>query len=176
MSSESAVERAPEAGDPGGGTGLVTGASIVAALGGLLFGYDTGVISVAAVYLRPDFGLTDTSQQVVVSSLLVGAVIGVVVGGPLADRLGRRNTLLGVTVVFTVAALACGLAPGLGTLTAARFVLGLAIGVSSLVVPTYIAEMAPPHRRDVAHRLGLPVHRDALGRPAGYEQPGWQRG
>lgn len=159
MSNESVLGRAPGA-PGGGGKGLVTGASIVAALGGLLFGYDTGVISIAAVYLVPDFGLSDTAQQVVVSSLLIGAVIGVLFGGPLSDRAGRKNTLLGVTVVFTIAALGCGFAPEVGTLIVARFVLGLAIGVSSLVVPTYIAEMSPPQRRGVLvslHQLMVTV-------------------
>jgi sugar porter (SP) family MFS transporter len=124
------------------GQGVVVGASVVAALGGLLFGYDTGVISTALLYLTPQFGLSSMMQQIVVSSLLVGAVIGVIVGGPLADRFGRKRVLLAVTVVFTCATLACAFAGGAGAVTAGRGVLGLAIGASSLVVPTYIAEMA----------------------------------
>jgi sugar porter (SP) family MFS transporter len=132
------------------GQGVVVGASLIAALGGLLFGYDTGVISTALLYLTPDFQLSPMMQQIVVSSLLVGAVIGVIIGGPLADRFGRKRVLLGVTVVFTVATLACAFAGDAGTVTAARGVLGLAIGSSSLVVPTYIAEMS---RRQVRGAL-----------------------
>jgi sugar porter (SP) family MFS transporter len=124
------------------GHGVVVGASVVAALGGLLFGYDTGVISTALLFLTPRFGLSPLMQQVVVSSLLVGAVIGVIIGGPLADRFGRKRVLLAVTVFFAAATLGCAFAASAATLTAARGVLGLAIGCSSLVVPTYIAEMS----------------------------------
>jgi sugar porter (SP) family MFS transporter len=124
------------------GHGVVIGASVVAALGGLLFGYDTGVISTALLFLTPRFGLSPMMQQVVVSSLLVGAVLGVIVGGPLADRFGRKRVLLAVTVVFAAATLGCAFAGDAAILTAARGVLGLAIGASSLVVPTYIAEMS----------------------------------
>ncbi|MBE9376547.1 sugar porter family MFS transporter [Saccharopolyspora sp. HNM0983] len=132
---------------PRNGTALVVGASIIAAFGGLLFGYDTGVISAALLYIQPEFGLGDMMQQIVVSSILIGAVVGVIIGGPLADRLGRRNTLLGVTVLFTVATLGCALTPSTGLLVLSRGFLGVAIGISSLVVPSYIAEMSPPHRR-----------------------------
>lgn len=126
---------------------IVAAASAVAALGGLLFGYDTGVVSAALLYITPAFGLSSNMQQVVVSSLLIGAIVGVVVGGPVSDRIGRKPTLLAVAVVFGTAALVCAFAPGVTVLLLARFVLGLAIGTSSLVVPTYIAEMAPPNRR-----------------------------
>ncbi|SDR20559.1 sugar porter family MFS transporter [Actinopolyspora saharensis] len=129
------------------GSGLVIGASIIAAFGGLLFGYDTGVISAAILYIRPEFGFGDSTQEVVVSSLLVGAVVGVIIGGPVSDRAGRRNTLIAVTVLFALATLGCALTPNVGALILARGLLGVAIGVSSLVVPGYIAEMAPPHRR-----------------------------
>lgn len=130
-----------------GGQAVVVGASVIAALGGLLFGYDTGVVSAALLYISPEFGLSSMMQQIVVSSLLIGAVIGVIVGGPLADRFGRKRVLLAVTVVFALSTLACAFAPDPGLLTGARGVLGLAIGSSSLVVPTYIAEMSPRHRR-----------------------------
>ncbi|MHA6802373.1 sugar porter family MFS transporter [Salinifilum ghardaiensis] len=129
------------------GSGLVIGASIIAAFGGLLFGYDTGVISAAILYIRPEFGFGDSTQEVVTASILVGAVIGVLIGGPVSDRAGRRNTLIAVTVLFILATLACALAPNVAFLVASRGFLGVAIGISSLVVPGYIAEMAPPHRR-----------------------------
>ncbi|WP_020500132.1 sugar porter family MFS transporter [Sciscionella marina] len=131
----------------GAGGFAVAAASVIAALGGLLFGYDTGVISGALLYLTPAFHLTGTMQQIVVSSLLVGAVVGVVIGGPIADRAGRKRTLIGVTIVFTLAALASAMAPDIPVMLVSRFVLGIAIGTSSLTVPTYIAEIARSHVR-----------------------------
>jgi sugar porter (SP) family MFS transporter len=122
-------------------------ASIIAAFGGLLFGYDTGVVAAALPFIKDTFALDDTMKQVVTASLLAGAVIGVIVGGPLSDRLGRRTTLLGVTVLYALATAASAIAPETGFLIGARLFLGVAIGISSLVVPTYIAEMSPPRNR-----------------------------
>lgn len=132
---------------PLSGSTLVIVASIIAAFGGLLFGYDTGVVAAALPFIADAFQLNETMKQVVTSSLLAGAVVGVIIGGPLADRLGRKRTLLGVTVLYTVATLASAVSPDTISLLFSRFFLGLAIGVSSLVVPTYIAEMAPPKNR-----------------------------
>src|SRR5437763_7515887 len=143
MSEGLAEDAATEGRSNGRRQAVVVGASVIAALGGLLFGYDTGVISTALLYITPAFGLSSMAQQIVVSSLLVGAVIGVIIGGPLADRFGRKRVLLGVTVLFALSTLACAFAPDPGTLTTSRGVLGLAIGSSALVVPTYIAEMSP---------------------------------
>ena len=128
----------------GRGRGAVVVASAVAALGGLLFGYDTGVISAALLSIAPAFGLGDGMQQVVVASLLLGAIAGALAGGRVVDAIGRKRTLLLVAVVFTLGALLSAVAPDVAVLIAARVVLGLAIGASSLVVPTYIAEIAPP--------------------------------
>ncbi|GAA4828940.1 sugar porter family MFS transporter [Saccharopolyspora rosea] len=127
-----------------GGRGTVAGAAAVAALGGLLFGYDTGVISAALLYISKVFALSEAVQQWVVASLLLGAIVGALGGGAVVDRLGRKRTLLAVSAVFTVAALLSALAPNTELLVVARVLLGLAIGTSSLVVPTYIAEIAPP--------------------------------
>lgn len=125
----------------------VVGATVVAALGGLLFGYDTGVISAALLYIAPAFHLSELWQQVVVAILLVGAIIGVSLGGIVADNLGRRRTLSITSGLFTVGALLSALAPNLATLLVSRLLLGLAIGTASLSVPAYIAEIAPPDRR-----------------------------
>jgi sugar porter (SP) family MFS transporter len=95
------------------------------------------------LYLGPAFHLSDTLKQVVVASLLLGAVVGVLVAGPLVDRLGRRRMLMAAATIFAVGALVAGFAPNTGVLVTARFFLGIAIGTASLVVPTYIAEMAP---------------------------------
>ncbi len=126
------------------GIGLAT---TVAAAGGLLFGYDTGVISGALLFLAPEFGLGDAGQQVLVAGLLAGALVGALAGGWISDSLGRKKTLLGVAAVFLVGAVLSGLAPEVVTLVVARVLLGLSIGVSSVCVPLYIAEMAPKERR-----------------------------
>ncbi|WP_432499064.1 sugar porter family MFS transporter [Kineococcus auxinigenes] len=118
-----------------------------ATLGGFLFGYDTGVISGALLFLGDDLGLSPAGEGLVTSSLLVGAAVGGVAGGRLADAHGRRRALLALAVVFLGGALGSALAPGAGTLVAARVVLGLAVGGASAVVPVYIAELAPARRR-----------------------------
>ncbi|MEB3369422.1 sugar porter family MFS transporter [Saccharopolyspora mangrovi] len=125
----------------------VAGATAVAALGGLLFGYDTGVISAALLYIAPAFQLSELWQQVVVASLLVGAIVGVAAGGVIADSLGRRRTLSITSLVFTVGAVISAVAPDLPTLLGSRLLLGFAIGTASLSVPAYIAEIAPPESR-----------------------------
>ncbi|MGN6333713.1 MAG: sugar porter family MFS transporter [Motilibacteraceae bacterium] len=123
------------------------GTATVAALGGFLFGYDTGVIGAALLYLKPAFGLSNLLQQVVVASLLLGAIVGVLVGGVVVDAVGRRRTLQVAAAVFAAGALVCAVAPDVQVLVLARFVLGTAIGTSSVVVPGYIAEIAPRETR-----------------------------
>lgn len=116
-------------------------------LGGLLFGYDTGVISGAILFIQDQLGLGEWGQGAVVSSVLVGAVLGSILIGPLSDRIGRRRLLLAASVVFFVGALGSGLAVGLVTLLASRVVLGVGVGIASSLVPTYLSEIAPAHRR-----------------------------
>ena len=128
----------------GGGTNrFVLLVAATAALGGLLFGYDTGIISGALLFIREDFALSDAAQQTVVGSLLFGAVLGALVAGPLTDRAGRRTAILAAAVVFALGSLAAALATGTGTLVVARFALGVAIGSAAASVPVYIAEIAP---------------------------------
>ncbi|POX37043.1 MFS transporter [Streptomyces sp. Ru73] len=125
----------------------VIGTALVAALGGLLFGYDTGVISGALLTIESDFGLSAFGSGVVVSSILVGAMAGAAAAGNLADRYGRRPVLVAAAGVFTLGAALAALAPSAAVLTVARLVLGLGIGTASNLVPVFIAEAAPPRHR-----------------------------
>jgi SP family sugar:H+ symporter-like MFS transporter len=113
------------------------------ALGGILFGYDTGVISGAILFISKDFGLSPFLEGAVVAALLLGAMVGSAIAGPMTDRLGRRNLIIVAAVTFTIGALGAAAAPGAGTLIAARFVIGLAVGTAALVVPLYLSETAP---------------------------------
>jgi sugar porter (SP) family MFS transporter len=117
------------------------------ALGGLLFGYDTGVISGAILFIKEDFDLSPFMQGAVVAGLLLGAMVGAGLAGPLSDRVGRRRLILAAAVTFTVGALAAAAAPTAGALVAARFVIGLAVGSAALVVPLYLSEIAPTEIR-----------------------------
>ncbi|MBW8090169.1 sugar porter family MFS transporter [Streptomyces hygroscopicus subsp. hygroscopicus] len=144
MASPPAPVAPPVAHRDSGSLRPVIGVALVAALGGLLFGYDTGVISGALLTIESDFGLTPLSSGVVVSSILVGAMIGAAGAGNLADRHGRRPVLVTAAAIFTLGAAMASFAPSAAILTAARVVLGLGIGVASNLVPVFIAEIAPP--------------------------------
>ena len=125
----------------------VYGIAAVAALGGLLFGYDTGVISGASLFLRKDFALTSFTEELAVSSLLIGTIIGAVVGGRMSDAIGRKKTLIIMAIIFAVGAILTALMPNLPLFIACRILVGFAVGVASFVSPMYIAEMAPPKLR-----------------------------
>ncbi len=122
-------------------------AALFAALGGLLFGYDTGVISGALIFIKREFGLTTAAEEIVVSGVLLGATIGAIVGGKAADLFGRRRVLLVTAAIFGIGALASAMAPSPAILIVSRTVLGLAIGLASTNVPVYLSEVAPPHVR-----------------------------
>ena len=119
----------------------------VAALGGLLFGYDTGVISGALLFVKRSFHLGSTGQSVVVSAVLVGAVIGAGTAMLIGDRIGRKVLIALSAVVFIAGTAVAAGATGIAVLIAGRAVLGVAIGLSSSVVPVYIAEISPERRR-----------------------------
>ncbi|MEU6200483.1 sugar porter family MFS transporter [Streptomyces sp. NPDC047061] len=121
--------------------------TVVATFGGLLFGYDTGVINGALPYMSRDLGLNSFTEGMVTSSLLLGAALGAVAGGRLSDARGRRRTILALAVLFFVGALGATLAPTTAVMIVARFVLGLAVGGASVTVPVYLAEISPAERR-----------------------------
>ncbi|MGP3769603.1 sugar porter family MFS transporter [Streptomyces sp. SDT5-1] len=121
--------------------------TVIATFGGLLFGYDTGVINGALPYMSDDLGLSPLTEGMVTSSLLLGAALGSVVGGRLSDARGRRRNILLLAVLFFAGALACTLAPTTAFMVVARFVLGLAVGGASVTVPVYLAEVSPAERR-----------------------------
>src|SRR5581483_7933377 len=129
----------------GSGTGrrFVYVVAFISALSGLLFGYDTGVISGAVLFIRRDFALSPAAAGLVVSAVLLAAVLGAAFGGTLADRWGRRKVILLAAVIFALGALGSGLAPDVAWLAASRVVLGLGIGGASFVAPLYISEVAP---------------------------------
>src|SRR5437870_10861818 len=113
------------------GTKFVYIAASFAALGGLLFGYDTGVISGALIFIKREFGLTTVAEEIVVSGVLLGATLGAIVGGKAADLFGRRRVLLVTAAIFGIGALASAMAPSPTVLIVSRVVLGLAIGLAS---------------------------------------------
>jgi sugar porter (SP) family MFS transporter len=119
----------------------------VAALGGLLFGYDTGVISGALLFIRQVMSLSPTLQGVVVAIALAGAAIGAAAAGNLSDRAGRRRVILGAGLLFIFGAVFSAVAQGVFLLLIGRFLVGLAIGVASMLTPLYLAEISPARHR-----------------------------
>lgn len=119
----------------------------VAALGGLLFGYDTGVISGAILFISKDFELPTRLEAFTISVVLLGCMLGALLAGGVADRIGRRSTLLAAGIVFLVGALVSAFAPNEPVLLAGRFIVGIGIGFSSVVAPLYISEVAPAPSR-----------------------------
>ncbi|MDJ1131303.1 sugar porter family MFS transporter [Streptomyces iconiensis] len=119
----------------------------VIAVGGFLFGYDTGVVSGALLYIRRDFDLNSFQQGAVVSVMLIGAMFGALGAGRVADRIGRKKTLALEGVVFIFGTAIAVAATGFGMLVAGRVVLGLAVGAASATVPIYLSEISPSQIR-----------------------------
>lgn len=126
---------------------FIVGIAAIAAIGGALFGYDTGVVSGALPFMEEHFGLSSLGEGVITSALLIGAAFGSLAGGRMSDRLGRRDSLLWAGAVFIGGAIAVALAPSVPFMVVARFVLGLAVGSASVITPLYLSEIAPPHIR-----------------------------
>ena len=127
--------------------GYVVFLSLVAALGGILFGYDTAVISGTTADVTSQFGLSEMSKGWYVGCALVGSIIGVACAGMLSDYLGRKKTLLIAAVLFSVSAIGCCVCRGFGDLVAYRIIGGVGIGVVSIVSPMYISEISPARIR-----------------------------
>lgn len=132
---------------PGPHTRRLDTITVVATMGGLLFGYDTGVINGALEPMKEQLGLSASGEGAVTSSLLVGAAIGSLLCGRLNDSLGRKKSLTILATLFFVATLGCVFAPSLAVMIPARFALGFAVGGASVTVPVYLAELAPTERR-----------------------------
>lgn len=120
---------------PVGSQRYVYMAAIFAAIGGLLFGYDTGVISGALIFIKKTFDLSTFEQGLAVSSVLVGAAVTAITGGSLSDRFGRRKMLLITSVIFMAGAVVCSAAGSIQVLVVGRVILGVGIGLASSVVP-----------------------------------------
>jgi MFS transporter, SP family, arabinose:H+ symporter len=118
--------------------------SLVSAMGGFLFGYETVVIAGALALVKQQFGFSAVMEGWFVSSGLMGCVVGVLAGGRLCDSAGRRSAMVISAVLLTVGALACALAPGMAWLTTGRVLGGIGVGFASIVSPLYISEVAPP--------------------------------
>nr|UQE85997.1 inositol transporter 1 isoform [Mesembryanthemum crystallinum] len=130
--------------------GYVLGLTVVAGIGGLLFGYDTGVISGALLYIKDDFEEVKNSnflQETIVSMAQVGAIVGAVTGGWINDTFGRKKATLFADVIFTAGSVVMAAAPDPYVLILGRLLVGLGVGVASVTAPVYIAEAAPAEVR-----------------------------
>jgi sugar porter (SP) family MFS transporter len=126
--------------------------SIVAALGGLLFGFDTAVIAGALQYLKPYFHLNDAEIGLVVAAASIGCIPGALFAGYLADKYGRKNLMIVTAMLYVIAAIGSGIAGSFAQLVIYRLIGGVAIGMASTLAPIYISEVAPPTFRG---RLGM---------------------
>ncbi len=126
---------------------FVSGIALLAALGGFLFGYDTGIVGQALPYLTKDLDASTVESSWIVASLLIGAMVGAVISGYLSKRISRKWTKCLSGCVYVIGALAAAFAMNVEWLIAARFVLGLAEGTASFVSPMYISEQTPPRVR-----------------------------
>lgn len=118
--------------------------AVAAATVGVIYGYDSSNIAGALLFITKEFHLSTGQQQLVTTAVVVGEVVGAVFGGALANRIGRKLSMLGVAATFAAFSLLSGLAWSVPSLMTARFFLGLTIGVSVVVVPVFVAESAAP--------------------------------
>src|SRR5690348_4584444 len=153
---------------------LLTRSALIAALAGFLFGFDTVVISGAEQRIQALWVLSNWQHGLAVSTALWGTVTGSLLGAWPADRYGRRATLLGIGLLYLVSAFWSALAMGPTTFMLARFLGGIGIGVSTVVAPLYIAEIAPPTVR--GRLTGLFQFNIVFGILVAYLSNSWLRG
>ena len=121
----------------------------ISTFGGLLFGYDTGVVNGALPYMAASdqLNLTPVTEGLVASSLTFGAAFGAIIGGQFSDKKGRRKLIMYLAVMFFIATIGCSIAPNIEVMVISRVLLGLAVGGASVTVPAYLSEMSPANRR-----------------------------
>lgn len=124
-------------------TGLMLSAAIVSAVSGLLYGYDTGIISGALLQITKEFDIGSGMEQAIAAGILLGAVIGALTCSFLSERWGRHKTILLICSVFVAGSLLCAISPGAVLLALSRIVLGFAVGGATQTVPMYVAELSP---------------------------------
>jgi sugar porter (SP) family MFS transporter len=127
--------------------GFLGRVSVIAGLGGILYGFDMGIIAAVLVFVRESFSLSTRMEEIVVSVVLVGAMSGAIAGGSIADRIGRRSTLVWGGIIFLLGSLLAFWSPDVVILIVARGLLGIAIGFTSVTAPVYVSELAPPQSR-----------------------------
>lgn len=127
--------------------GYVVLIAAIASTGGLLFGFDTGVISGALPFLKKSWDLTSGEQEWITTAALIGAVLGAVSSGRITDIFGRKKVILVTSVIFAAGSILTGAASSPNFLAISRIVLGIAIGISSFTVPLYISEISPTKTR-----------------------------
>src|SRR3954449_9101935 len=125
----------------------ITYICLTAAIGGLLFGFDTAVISGTIGFVKNQFGLTAPEEGWFVSSGLLGCIIGVIVSGFLSDRIGRKKVMIISGFMFLLSGIGCAFAPSFTLLVISRMIGGIGVGMASVISPMYIAEFSPATSR-----------------------------
>jgi sugar porter (SP) family MFS transporter len=128
-------------------SGFLWRVSSIAGLGGILYGFDVGIIAAALIFLRSSFALSPGMEGVVVSVVAIGAMFGAILGGTIADRFGRRTTLAYGGFLFIIGSILAPVSPNVAMLILARMLLGVAIGFTSVTAPVYVSELSPPNSR-----------------------------
>ncbi len=126
---------------------LLLVAVVVSAVGGILFGFDTGIISGAILFIEHDWNLSTSEESIATSSVLIGAILGAIVGGYSADRVGRKRSIIAGSALFILGTFIVLASPGLPVFVVGRILIGIAIGLASFIVPMYISELAPERIR-----------------------------
>lgn len=127
----------------------ITFISIIATFGGLLFGYDTGVINGALPFMiqKNELNISATAEGIIAGALTLGAAVGAIAGGKLSDKFGRKKIIMNLAIIFIISTVGCSVSPNIETMIVFRTLLGLAVGATSVIVPTFLAEMAPTNIR-----------------------------